>query len=162
MAHMCISALLGMIALVLTGCGQQQARDGVLDAVNAKGVSVSSNQCAILRLPTGYAALVFSRVGQTSTFKIFFSQSGRFTSDQPPITEQSFRESKISVEGASIHVGYDGQDASAVTVDWEDTHTGIALSRFTSLPDISVSSLTFTTNRGLNPDDLLKSIGQKK
>jgi hypothetical protein len=150
--------------LLLLGCdrSQQQAHDRVVDAVNPKVVSVSSTQCAVLRLPSGYAALVFTSVGQTSTFKVFLSQSGRFSSDQSAITEGSFRESRISVQGVPIHIGYDGQDASAVSLGWEDTQTGIALSPFASLAEISVSSLTFATNRGLNPNDLLKSIGQQK
>src|ERR1035437_3085788 len=109
------------------GCdrSRQQAHDRVVGALNAKGVSVSSNSCAVLRLPTGYAAIVFSSFGQTSTFRVFFSQSGRFSSDQRSITEGSFRESKISVEGAPIYIAYDGENASAVMLDWEDTHTGI-------------------------------------
>jgi hypothetical protein len=144
-----ISSFLAVV--LLSGCdrSRQQAHDRVVDGVNAKRISVSSNQCAVLRLPTGYAALVFSSVGQTSAFQVFFSQSGDFSSNQPPVIESSSRESKISVEGVPVWVGYDGQDASAVMLDWEDSQTGIALSLFRSLSEISVSSLVFATNRGL-------------
>jgi hypothetical protein len=110
-------------------------------------------------LPSEYAALVFSSVGQTSSFKVFVSRFGHFAANQPPIAEHTFRESKILIEGASIWVGYGGLHASEVRLDFEDLDTGISLSPFGSLEDLKLESLVFATNRGLSRTDVFKSVG---
>lgn len=146
--------------LLLIGCdrSRRQAHDRMTDALNGKRISVTSNHCAVLRLPTRYAALVFSSVGQTSTIRVYVSESGRFNVNHTATSEHSFRQSTISVEGVRVLVAYDGLNASSVNLDWEDTRTGIALSPFTALPDISAASLTFVTNRGFTADDLMQSM----
>src|ERR1700722_14264739 len=110
--------LVFLLCLLVSGCGRKErvrAMGRVIEAMSAKSVLVTSNQYAVLRLPKGYAAITFSNltpaspvVGQTSTFKVFVSESGHFNSDQPTVIEGlevPFEKSNILVEGTSILVG---------------------------------------------------------
>jgi hypothetical protein len=160
MSHLAPTCALIGLAFAF-GCdrSREQAHDRVVDALNPRTVSVSPSQCAVIRLPSEYAALVFSSVGQTSSFKVFVSRSGHFAANQPAIAEYTFRESKIHIEDASIWVGYDGLYASAVRLDFEDLDTGISVSPFRSLEDLKLESLVCAKNRGLSRTDVFQSVG---
>jgi hypothetical protein len=152
-----------IFSLSMLGCDRKNARERVLDAVNATEVEVANGQAAILRLSTGYAALVPNYVRHNEiTYRVFFSSNGVFNANNEPVHKGVVTSAApIDVQDIRVFVGYGGENITSVMLDPGDNLTAIAVIATNDFPLLNVSQIEFRQGKPLNPQDLMKAIGEK-
>jgi hypothetical protein len=152
-----------LCSLPLFGCGRQKATERVLEAVNPKEVAVTNGQAAILRLSDGYAAIVPTYVQHNEIkYRAFTSSNGVFQANGEPIQEGVVATTTpVDVGGVRVFVGYGGENTTSVMLDFGDNTTGIAVFATNDLRLLNVSRIEFKKGKPLNPQDLMKAIGEK-
>lgn len=158
-----VAVLAGVCAVALLGCGRKKAADRVLEAVNPKVVEVSNGQAAILRLSGGYAAIVPTYVQHNEIkYRVFSSSNGVFQASTEPVQEGVVTTTTpVEVGGVRVFVGYGGENTTSVMLDFGDNQTGIALFPTNDLRLLNASRIEFKQGKSLNPEDLMKAIGEK-
>jgi hypothetical protein len=149
--------------ILLVGCGRQKPTARVLEAVNPKEVHVVNGRAAILRLKDQYAAIIPTYVRHNEIkYSVFTSANGVFQASGQPVHEGVVTSTTpIDVVGVRVFVGYGGENTTSVMLDFDDNMTGIAVSATNDLRDINVSQMQFRQGKPLDPQDLMKAIGQK-
>lgn len=157
-----ISVVVAALALALFGCERQKATERVLEAVNPKEVAVTNGQAAILRLSDGYAAIVPTCVRHNEIkYRAFTSSNGIFQTNGEPVQEGIVATTTpVDVGGVRVFVGYGGENITSVMLDFGDNTTGIAVFATNDLRLLDVSRIEFKQGKPLNPQDLMKSIGE--
>lgn len=155
--------LVVLLNLSLLGCGRQKATDRVLEAFNPPFVSVTNGQMAVLQLKTGYAAVIPTYMQHKDTrYRIICSEDGNFARNQVTFQDgRSTNDTPILIDGIRIFLGYNGQNVTAVSLDFEDISTGIALFHTNNPQLLDVTQLIFSYGKAIDAQDLMKSIGGK-
>jgi hypothetical protein len=152
-----------LCSVALLGCGRQKATERVLEAVNPKEVEVTNGQAAILRLGDGYTAILPTYVRHNEIkYRIFTSSNGVFQADAKPVQEGVVTTTTpVDVGGIRVFVGYGGENTTSVMLDFGDNTTGIAMVATNDLSLLEVSRIEFKQGKPLNPEGLMKAIGEK-
>lgn len=158
-----VAAFAVLCSLALLGCGRQNARERVLDAVNPKEAEVANGQAAILRLSDAYAAILPTYVRHNEIkYRVFTSSNGVFQANGEPVQEGVVTTTTpVDVGGVRVFVGYGGENTTSVMLDTGDYTTGIAVFATNDLRLLDVSRIEFKYGKPLNPEDLMKAIGKK-
>jgi hypothetical protein len=162
-ARQFLSLCLMASVLCVVGCERHKAQERVLESINAKGVRVTNGQVAVLRLNSGYAVLVPNSVQHNEIrFRVFTSTNGNFQASDATVQESIATTTiPVNVGNVRIFVGYGGENATAVMLDFGDHQTGLALFPTNDPRLLDISKIEFKQGKPLNPEDLMKAIGKK-
>lgn len=146
--------LLTFAFLALAGCVHERKEAKYRSSDSSVPLSVIiSNQCAVVRLPTGYIALFIVKDSPTIHYGAVFSEKSTFVWQRPTADGILEGNGVIIVQGTKLHLRSVGEFEAEVTlIDAGDVAAGIAVGKKEwGGGDVRADQLTYRTNRVLNP-----------
>ena len=140
--------------LAFAGCAHERNEAKYRSSDSSVPLSVIiSNQCAVLRIPTGYIALFIVKDSPTIYYGAYFSEKSTFGWQRPTTDGIVAGNGVITVQGTKLHLRSVGEfEAEVALIDADDVTSGVAVGqKGWGVGDVQADQLTYRTNRLLNP-----------
>ncbi|HEY1172732.1 MAG TPA: hypothetical protein VGH19_15300 [Verrucomicrobiae bacterium] len=139
-----------LLASLLTSCvhDRKDARHRRLEPAAPLRVIITQDQCAVLRLSTGYIALFIVKDSPTTYYGGYYSKTGTFGWPRPAADGIVEASGTISIQGVKLRLQSVSEFAVEVALtDSNAAVTGLAVGPWTGVGDVRVDQLTYLTDR---------------